>query len=259
MDLDAYFRRIDHTGPREPTLAALTELHWAHITHIPFENLDVQLGLPVRLDLEALEDKLVRRRRGGYCFEHNNLLLAVLERLGFRAERMEARVRWGHTDLLGRTHLVLRVRLPEGDFLVDAGFGGQGPLAPVPFDGREREAHGEVCRLLPEGRVTVLQRRTAEGWADLYALEPGPVHLIDCVLANHYTSTHPDSGFVRSLTAQMPGPGPRRVLRNRTWTVFGEGLPQVRELSSPEELLDLLRAEFGLDFPAGTRFRTPEF
>src|SRR6516164_7620350 len=93
LDLPAYLDRVEYTGPCAPTTAVLQALHLAHVTHIPFENLDIQLGRPIRLDLESLQAKLVRARRGGYCFEHNTLFAAVLERLGFGVTRLAARVR----------------------------------------------------------------------------------------------------------------------------------------------------------------------
>lgn len=259
MDLRAYFERIGYDGPREPSLGCLEALHLAHATHIPFENLDIQLGLPIRLDLEALDDKLVRRRRGGYCFEQNTLFAAVLERLGFPIETLEARVRFGTTDLSSRGHMTLRVKLDEGDFLADVGFGGEGLLGPVPMDGRQICRFGEVHRLQSEDRRQVLQCLKSSGWMDLYAIEPEPVFPVDYRVGNHYTSTYQESRFVTTLTAQMPTPGARHILRNRTYTVQRGEAVEVRELAGPEELLDLLREVFGLAFPAGTRFRNPEF
>ena len=78
FDLDAYLRRIDYRGAREPTLPALQALHLAHATHIPFENLDILLGRSIRLDLASLQAKLVAGGRGGYCFEQNTLFTAAL-------------------------------------------------------------------------------------------------------------------------------------------------------------------------------------
>src|ERR1051325_3837174 len=92
--LQAYFARIGYNGPREATLAAPSGLAAPHATSIPFENIDVLLGRGAKLDSEALFDKVVERRRGGYCFEHNSLLLHVLESLGFAAEGLAARVLW---------------------------------------------------------------------------------------------------------------------------------------------------------------------
>ena len=259
LDLNAYFRRIDYAGPREPSLACLEAVHLAHATHIPFENLDIQLGLPIRLDLATLEDKLVRRRRGGYCFEQNTLFHAVLLRLGFKLETLEARVRFGATELSSRSHMTLRVHLPEGDWLADVGFGGEGLLGPVRWDGEVDDRFGERHRLHPEGRRGVLQVQRPEGWFDLYAVEPEPVYPVDYLVGNHYTSSYPESRFVKTLTAQLPTPGARHLLRNRSYAVQRGAEVETREISDSEELLTLLRETFGLDFPPGTRFRNPEF
>src|SRR5438093_5316594 len=102
-------RRIEYAGSLAPSRQTLDALHLAHATHIPFENLDVLLGRPIRLDLDGLQAKLVRGRRGGYCFEQNLLFAAVLERLGFRVTRLAARVRYGTTRLLPRTHMLMKV------------------------------------------------------------------------------------------------------------------------------------------------------
>ncbi|HET8715978.1 MAG TPA: arylamine N-acetyltransferase, partial [Holophagaceae bacterium] len=135
LDLEAYLARIGYAGGLSPDLPTLTALHEAHALAVPFENLAIQMGEGVRIDLASLQDKLVRRRRGGYCFEQNGLFLAVLRALGFAVDPFEARVRFGTDAVLPRTHMLLRVRLPEGDFLADVGFGGQGVRRPVPLDG----------------------------------------------------------------------------------------------------------------------------
>jgi len=259
MDLEAYFRRIDFTGRPAPSRSCLEALHLAHATHIPFENLDIQLGLPISLDLEALEEKLVRRRRGGYCFEHNTFFAELLRRLGFRVQTLEARVRFDAPRLLPRTHMALRVDFAEEAFLVDVGFGGEGLLGPVPWDGSISPCFGQACRLVPEGPRRVLQAQDASGWQDFYALEPEPAQSVDFLVANHYTSTHPESRFVRILTAQLPTPGARHVLRDRSYTVRRGDRTVTTEVRDPEHLLRLLREVFGLDFPPGTRFRIPAF
>src|SRR5688500_1067883 len=97
LDLAAYLARVGLATAPAPTAAGLAELHLAHATHIPFENLDVLLGKPIRLDLASLQQKLVRDRRGGYCFEQNLLFAAVLEAVGFRVSRLAARVRYRAT------------------------------------------------------------------------------------------------------------------------------------------------------------------
>src|ERR1700758_5278811 len=95
LDLNEYFDRIGYRGPAEPNLDALQGLVTAHTRTIPFENLDPLLGIPVDdLSPEALVDKLVHRRRGGYCYEQNGLMGYVLAEIGFRVRRLAARVVW---------------------------------------------------------------------------------------------------------------------------------------------------------------------
>src|SRR4029077_20667326 len=133
LDLDAYFQRIGYAGSRAPSRATLDALHLAHATHIPFENLDILLGRPIRLDLASLQSKLIDSKRGGYCFEQNTLFAAVLEQIGFRVTKLAARVRFGATRLLPRTHMQLRVDVEGAPSLAEVGFGGDGPLLPVPL------------------------------------------------------------------------------------------------------------------------------
>jgi N-hydroxyarylamine O-acetyltransferase len=254
LDLGAYLRRIGLAAAPATDLAGLRSLHFAHATRIPFENLDIQLGLPIRLDLDSLQAKLVRKRRGGYCFEHNTLFLAVLRAIGFDVIACEARVRLGALELLPRTHMLLLVRLEGATWLCDVGFGGEGLLHPVPMDG---EAHGQFLntyRVAVEGGLRVLQSFHDGAWEDLYAFVPEERFPIDFVLANHYTSTHADSRFLTTLTAQLPGPEVRRILRNRAYAELRGEQAEGRELAA-EEVLPMLREVFGLDVPEGARFR----
>lgn len=151
FDLDAYCSRIGYAGERTPTAGVLEELHLAHATHIPFENLDILLGKPIRLDLASLQAKLIRGKRGGYCFEQNTLFAAALERIGFRVTRLAARVGAGATRVLPRTHMLLRVEAEEAAWLADVGFGGDGLLRPLPFvPGPECRQYGWTYRLAKE-------------------------------------------------------------------------------------------------------------
>jgi len=115
IDLDAYLNRIQWGGDVRPSYDTLAGLLRAHMLHIPFENLDVLLGRGIRIDLDSLQNKLVRARRGGYCFEHSTLLAAVLEQLGFQPVRQLARVTVSRPRTeMARTHMFLTVLLEEG-------------------------------------------------------------------------------------------------------------------------------------------------
>jgi N-hydroxyarylamine O-acetyltransferase len=264
FDLDAYVRRIGSatdlpraSGATQETLAAL---HQAHVAAIPFENLDILLGRPVRLELGPLQEKLVARRRGGYCFEQNTLFQAALEALGYRVTPLAARVRVGATGIRARTHMLLRVELEEGPFLADVGFGAGGVVQPVPLaEGAIVRTGPFAHRLVREAGLWVLQGDSGAGWVDQYAFTLEPQYPIDFEVANHYTSTHPQSAFVLNLTTQRSWPERRAVLRNRELTVTTAAGDAVTKVRDPGHLLALLASEFGLLFPPGTRFSRPEF
>ncbi len=91
LDVDAYLERVGYDGDLKPTAETLRGLHRAHVAAIPFENLDIVLGRGISLEMDAMQDKLIRRDRGGYCYEHNLLFAALLERIGFAVSRLTAR------------------------------------------------------------------------------------------------------------------------------------------------------------------------
>src|SRR5690349_92346 len=193
IDLDAYFARIGYRGPRAPTLETLHALAAAHVQAIPFENLDVLLGRPPELTPAALEAKLVHARRGGYCFEQNGLFLLVLGELGFDAHPISARVRLQRArDVTpARTHLFLRVELDE-PWLVDVGIGGLSLATAIRLveHGPQTTPH-ETRRLVRDSGLVIHQALLGEDWSDVYETTLEEMPLIDRVVANWYTSTHP--------------------------------------------------------------------
>lgn len=253
-DIAAYCERVGYLGERTVGLSLLRALHLAHLGAIPFENIDVRLGRGVALDLETLQDKLVRRRRGGYCFEQNGLFAAILRALGFEVATLEARVRPPDaTRVLPRTHMVLRVSLGDRSYLADVGFGGDGPLTPVPLDGEVSEqADGDYRVTTDSSEIRVLRRRGAGGWQDLYAFSLLPALPVDFEVANHYTATHPDSVFRNRLTVQRSLPGERRILRGSDYLVRRGHEETHREIRSAE-LESLLERAFGLQLSASDR------
>jgi N-hydroxyarylamine O-acetyltransferase len=132
IDFDAYLHRIGLDPADKPPWQAI---HRAHVTTIPFENLDPHRGIPVSLEQADLERKLVASRRGGYCFEHNLLLASALAHMGLEVEPMLARARVGGAPRETRpaTHLVLRVTGAGRQWQADVGFGLGTLLDPIPF------------------------------------------------------------------------------------------------------------------------------
>lgn len=258
LDLAAYLQRTGYAGKIAPTLQALQALHLAHATRIPFENLDILLGRPIALDLPTIQAKLVKGRRGGYCFEHNLLFAAVLRAFGFELTQLAARVRYGTTALLPRTHMLLLVEAEGERWLADVGFGGEGLLLPVPFVvGTAMRHYAWSYRVIEEaGPTWVLQSSRDKAWHDLYAFTLEPQQIVDYEVVNHYLSTHPNSRFVQTLTVQLPGPQKRMILRNHKLVEDrGAGVKlESRTLADEDELLQVLRQDFALEFPPGTRF-----
>ncbi len=258
LDLDAYFARIGYGGSRAPTLETLNALMAAHVQSIPFENLDVLLGLPIDLEPSALERKLVHERRGGYCFEQNTLFLHVLGELGFDARPLSARVRYQRPrDFTpARTHVFVRVELGES-WLADVGVGAMSLTSALRLDetGPQTTPH-ETRRLLRENGLIYHQVRFDEEWVDVCELTLEEMPLIDRIVANWYTSTHPGSHFKNRLLVARALPGGGRLgLLNRELTMRGrDGRAERQVVASPDELLAILAERFGLRFAAGTRF-----
>jgi N-hydroxyarylamine O-acetyltransferase len=255
LDLEAYLGRIGYSGRLQPVPAVLEAIHLAHATHIPFENLDILLKRPIRLDLASLQAKLVTGGRGGYCFEQNLLFSAVLQRLGFSVTQLAARVLYRSRRKLPRTHILLRVDVDGATWLADVGFGLEGLLLPVPFgSGREARQFAWTYRAVEADGEWILQSLRNDSWMNLYSFTLEPCLAVDFEPANHYTATHPDSRFVRTLTVQLPTPEVRYLLRNRELVLDRGGTVTRRVLADDDELLAVLAEVFGLRFPAGTRF-----
>jgi N-hydroxyarylamine O-acetyltransferase len=257
LDLDSYLARIGYDGALAPALEVLGGLHLAHATHIPFENLDILLGRPVLLDLDGLQAKLVRGRRGGYCFEQNTLFAAALGRVGFRVTPLAARVRFGADEVRPRTHMLLKVEIDGSDWLADVGFGGEVLLQPLPMEpGRESHQFGRTYCLSEDAGLWVLRSRHARAWLDLYAFTTEPQYAVDFEVANHFTSTHPSSLFLLQPFVQRTNPEASYRLFGRELSIKrGEDVSS-RAIGDDEELLGVLAETFGLEFPPGTRFRS---
>jgi N-hydroxyarylamine O-acetyltransferase len=258
LDLGAYLNRIGYSGPVTPTEPTLDALHRAHLAAIPFENLDIMLGRPVRVDLESIQDKLVRGKRGGYCFEHGQLFGAALERIGFSVDRLLARVARGLGASVGaRTHLTLRVRTPDrmGLWLADVGFGASppGPLSlrrlrsggPQVLDGWIYEVAPDP---VPDSGVWELRELQGSSWETLYRFDDLRVYPPDVVMANHYTSTHPDSWFTQKPVVARRSPDSVTSLLGRTLTVTRPGHVKERRDLDDGEWVSCLRETFGLSF-----------
>jgi N-hydroxyarylamine O-acetyltransferase len=224
FDLDAYLQRIGCSGR-----PSLVDVHRAHVTTIPFENLDPHRGVPVSLGTGDLQRKLVSERRGGYCFEQNLLLRAGLAALGAEVDMYLARVRYGGEQgaVRPRSHLVLRATLAGERWHADVGFGFGTPLEPLPWGpGEVHVLGGWSYRVVEDGRELVLQQLEGDGWVDLYGFVPEPVPVIDVETANWWVCTNPRSPFVTGLiVSSQDTEGKRAALSDWRGLALTEATP----------------------------------
>ncbi|MFT3907619.1 MAG: arylamine N-acetyltransferase [Steroidobacteraceae bacterium] len=250
--LQAYARRIGHVGPLLADLATLDALHRRQPEALPFENLDSFLGRPVNIDLDSVFAKLVEAGRGGYCFEHNGLLAAVLTTLGFEVTGYPARVLWdlGPEVHVPLTHMVLHVRCAEGEYLTDVGFGRLSLTAPLLLEAGEQQTPHERYRLIRESDGWTLAAHIGGQWRSLYRYGLTPAQLCDYAQMNWFVSTHPDSRFVRNLiAARVDGERRHTLLNNRLTTRLGDERVEQRVFSGGVELRECLERQFALRVP----------
>jgi N-hydroxyarylamine O-acetyltransferase len=249
LQLDAYLDRIDFKGAVRADLATLRALHRAHQYAVPFENIDVQLRRPLALDAAAAYDKIVRRRRGGWCYEMNGILNWALQEIGFDVMRLSAGVmRESIGDAQLGNHLCLLVRLDE-PWLVDVGFGGSltepMPLRAAVFEDRPyrlglsetSDGYWRFSEAAPADDAFTFDFRIAPADESLFATK--------C----RYLQTDASSPFVQNLVVQRRSGDTHLSLRGRMLAIIRSTGTEKRLLNSPDELLAILRERFDLDVP----------
>lgn len=253
LDLGAYLKRVGYDGPTEASERTLMGLYAAHLSEVRFENFDVFLKGAISVDLEDIQEKIVFRGRGGYCYEQAQLFGAVLERLGFSVERLLARVGPDGGPARPRTHLTLRVRADGNVWLADPGFGSS-PPAPLSLrryhSGGPQVVDGWIYDVTPDEehgeQVWKLREYQAGTWVTLHRWDDTKVQPIDVVLSNHYTSTHPGSWFTWQPVIVKRDPDAIRSILGRTYTVTRAGHVKTRSELTDKEFAAALTGEFAL-------------
>jgi N-hydroxyarylamine O-acetyltransferase len=251
MRVDDYLHRIGEVTPRAASVDTLRRLHLAHREAFLFENLTIQTGGMVALAVGDLERKFLDQGRGGYCFEHNTLFAAVLRELGFTSRTLLGRVRRGPPERWARTHMVLRVPIGGQVWLADVGFGAFGLLEPMPLRaGAVSHQGGFSYHLTHDTGLWILSIADVDGVeTDLYEFTEDAQTPMDVEVANHFTATHPESIFRKSLTIQRTARDQRTILRSDAITRMRDGRI-VDEAFPHERLRDVTRELFGIDLPA---------
>jgi N-hydroxyarylamine O-acetyltransferase len=257
VDLGGYFERIGYDGAPRADLETLRALHVLHPAAIPFEALDVLAGRGVDLAPEAVDAKLIAARRGGYCFEQNNLFRRVLTALGFEVEGLIARVLWmspPDAPLGARSHMALRVTVDGEPWLADVGVGTCTLTEPlrIVLDERQRTGH-EDFRIRAIGRELQLEVDIAGAWTPVYRASPDPAEQSDYESGNWWTSTHPDSLFRNHLVVTRVAADARFTLIDGRLTIRRPGQDaEQRQLDAAGVEL-VLSDTFGLPFDEAWR------
>ncbi|MEV3938480.1 arylamine N-acetyltransferase [Glycomyces sp. NPDC049804] len=255
LDLDAYLAFLDYEGDRTPTLETLRDLQRAHVLNVRWDTLDSFLYREARLDLPSLQDKLLRRGRGGYCFEHVTLFAAVLEKLGFRFTAVSGRVQLGADADRPRpaTHAMLLVDLDGTRWLSDVGFGAS-PLEPIELADGARSDAGPWPYLLRWQVIThgspgwaVLQPGDGpDGWQVRQVFTENPQYPVDFAVGNHFVAANDRSPFVIRPYVQRLRPDRYDTLDALTWTTEHPGRTPKKQTVRPSEVPDLLDDVFGI-------------
>jgi N-hydroxyarylamine O-acetyltransferase len=254
VDSDAYFTRIGYSGSRAPTLRTLADILLRHPQAIAFENLDPLLKRPISLQREALEGKMLRAGRGGWCFEQNLLLREVLQDLGFRVTGLAARVMWNAPEgaVRARSHMLLKIEgVGAATYIADVGFGGltlTAPLLLVP-DVEQSTPH-ETFRLVRGGDGYILQALVRAAWKPLYSFDLQPQLLIDYQVSNWHLEHHPESPFVNNLMAARVEPDRRYGLFNNQLSIHHlDGDTEQTTLSTAADMRQVLERVLRIELP----------
>lgn len=247
LDIPAYLQRIAYIGRRDVSPDTLRDLHLQHLYTVPFENLDILLGRVLSLDGGELFHKIVTRRRGGFCYELNGLLCALLLEMGFTVTMLSAGV-GRQSGGFGPEfdHLALRVDLNE-PWLVDVGFG-NGFRMPLRLNESADQPQGDsVYRIDTEGDYRILLRRdSGGGWAPQYRFTLKPHELGDFAERCLFHQTSPESSFTQQRICTLATPGGRVTLAGRRLIETTSAGRTERDLASPAEYTDALRERFGV-------------
>jgi N-hydroxyarylamine O-acetyltransferase len=246
--LARYLERIGHGWNVRPDAETLHSLHHAHVTAIPFENLDVQLGLVPGIDAEAIFDKLVERGRGGWCYEMNGLLGWALGEIGFEVVRLSGGVmrQDGGGERMG-THLALLVDA-GGPWLVDVGFGGSliGPL-PLASTARDDAPFAVSLARTEDGYWRFSERTDDAPFSYDFLAAPADEALLAAKC--RWQATDPASTFTQNFVAQRRFLGRHISLRGRVLAERGPGGVDKRLIGDRDEFAATLSEVFGLAEP----------
>ena len=249
MNTSEYLKRIGFDGSVNNDYETLKKLQYCHMTAVPYENLDILAGTPLKLDSESLYNKIVLAHRGGYCFELNGAFGALLRGLGFDVTDCMARFLKNETQIPMRRHRVLQVRCADGLFLCDVGVGMINPIYPVSLDTHEVQQIGnEQYKITKDDFLGTVLHQCYEGvWDRFFTFTDEPQLDIDFVMPSFYCEKHPDSPFIKAdMLAIQAGFAVKNSISGDTLTYWDENGKHKVTLESGEMRREALKTHFGI-------------
>ena len=259
LNMEAYFKRIDYTGDAKPTIANLKMLQKAHLTHVPYENLDLIYHRAGSLEPETVYQKVVEDHRGGYCFELNGLFAELLRQMGYEVTEYFGRWLLGEKPFPARRHRILDVTAEGKRFISDVGVGCVCPLEPLEFVLNETQMReGRAYRIIREEKLgNIVQTDTGEGFVNFYSFTEDPQWTIDFLYVHHYCATHPDSVFAKMAKIHIFTETGRNSIMDEVNKETGK-VERVARLSRPggmekfiirdeQELYQILKQDFNIE------------
>lgn len=259
MNVDAYLERLQYVGDRGPTLATLQALHYQHLLTIPIENLDIHQNREVILTLDALFDKIITRKRGGFCYELNGLFYELLNALGFAVKRIS-----GRTYEAGKgfnpefDHLAIVARIDGVDWLVDVAFGRRFPLYALPLEQNKIQQDRSGCYVIAEhdsDYTAIRHLNEMREWETGYIFTLTPRELADFADMCRFHQTSSDSYFTRNRLCAIVTPEGRITLTDTTLKITENGQITERTVPDSQTFDTLLNDYFGIRLERNARYR----
>lgn len=248
--INEYLKRIEMGLPERADLDYLSRLQMAHMSHIPFENLDIMDGIMLSLERETLFEKIICRRRGGVCSELNTLYNWLLESLGYDTVSYSSRIIAKDAPVQGRSHRVIGVRLDERIYLTDVGYNFEHHRIPLLLKADMVQSDGECEYKLVRDDFfgwIMWQNRPGLGWRRKLGFTEEPQIDLDFVQPTFFAQFHPDSKINKYLKISLYVDGVFHAVRSGQYLTERGGAAQIiRPAGSKEEERELLARIFGL-------------
>lgn len=248
-NVKAYLERIGYDGPLDGSAAVLAELQERHLHSVPYENLDILNGIPLSLEIPDLFEKIVTRRRGGYCFELNALFGWLLRELDYPVTDYFARFwRDEPNPPPKRRHHVLKVEAEGKSYLCDVGVGGIVPRRPIEMTERLEHRQGNECYQLDKDAQFgwMLYERKNDQWSQLYSFSEEPQLARDFLMATYWCENSPDSIFTQNAMLAVRTSSGRNTVAGKEFRLFTDKGVEVFTPSTDEEYANALKKCFGI-------------